>query len=177
VSDPGAALLDAPLERGRLITFEVAGVFYALPIAAVAEVAEVARIAAVPGVPREVAGVMNYHGDALPVLEHGALFSGPVGEATPPGHLLVLAERPDDVCRYGLGVDGICGLTDGAAVAAPGDDPVAERRPIEGRVVNILDPKRLLARAVQVIEQSVGSGSTGPADGTPPVPPIQGEKH
>lgn len=166
-----------PLADGRLITFEVGGVFYALPIAAVAEVTDVARVAAVPGVPRGVAGVMNYHGDALPVLERGALLPGSAIEETSPSHLLVLAECPDDASRYGLGVDSICGLTDGAAATAFGDDPVAERRPIEGRIVNILDPKRLLARAVEVIEQSVGSkGSTGSADGTFPVEAIQGEE-
>jgi hypothetical protein len=36
--------------------------------------------------------------------------------------------------------------------ARRGADVVVERRPIGGRLVSVLDPRRLLARAVQVIE-------------------------
>ena len=47
------------------------------------------------------------------------------------------------------------GLVDGSGGTAEGSDPVAERLPISGRLVNVLDPQRLLMRAVQVIEESV----------------------
>lgn len=146
---------DPTEEAGRLLTFEVGGAVFALPIAAVAEVAEVGRIAAVPTLPASVGGVTNLHGDALPVVERAALL--PVGDAAlgPPRHLLVLAKSPDDASRYGLPVDGIRGLVDGEGGTALGDDAIVERRPIEGRVVCVLDPKRLLARAMQVIERSV----------------------
>lgn len=151
---------------GRLLTFEVGGAVYALPIGAVAEVTEVGRIAAVPSVPREVAGVTNLHGDALPVVERAALLPAAEGPLPPPQHLLVLAESPDDANRYGLAVDAIRGLVDGEGATALDADPVAERRPVEGRLVNVLDPRRLLARATQVIEESVGG-----ADPAPPVAP------
>lgn len=148
---------------GRLLTFAVGGALYALPIEAVAEVTEVGRVAAVPTLSRRVAGVMNHHGDALPVLERAALL--PVeGELAPPRHLLVLADGPADVGRFGLPVDCIEGLVDGPAAAALGDDPVAERRPIEGRLVSVLDPRRLFARAVEVVERS--GGQDVPPDAT-----------
>jgi chemotaxis signal transduction protein len=137
----------------RLLTFEVGGSPFALPIAAVAEVTEVGRIAAVPTLARGVAGVVNHHGDALPVLAPGALL--PVAPPLPPArHLLVLARSPEDGSRFGVPVDCVGGLVDGEPAAALGDDPVAERRPLDGRVVSVLDPGRLLARALEVIERS-----------------------
>lgn len=146
----------------RLLTFEVGGALYALPIAAVAEVTDVGRIAAVPTVPLHVAGVMNHHGDALPVVERKALF--PVhGELPPPRHLLVLADDPEDQNRYGLPVDAVAGLIDGRGGTARGEDAVAERRPLDGRILSVLDPKRLLARAVEIIERS--AGASDPSDG------------
>jgi hypothetical protein len=49
---------------------------------------------------------------------------------------------------------------DGAGGTANGADAVVERRPIGGRIVNVLDPQCLLMRAVQVIEASVvGAGA------------------
>lgn len=156
-------MTDAASKRVRLLTFEVGGAVYALPIAAIAEVTEVGRIAAVPTIPRTVAGVANHHGDALPVVQRDALFpaSAPLPE---PQHLLVLAESPDDARRYGVPVDRIRGLVDGVGALAAGDDMVTERRPIEGRLVSVLDPRRLRAHAVEVIHRSVGPvGRTGSA--------------
>jgi chemotaxis signal transduction protein len=156
-----------PVSRGtsRLLTFEVGEMVFALPIAAVAEVTEVGHIAAVPTLPRSVAGVTNLHGDALPVVERAALL--PLGgeELQPPRHLLVLAKSPDDASRYGLPVDAIRGLVDGEGGTALGEDAIAERRPIDGRVVCVLDPKRLLARAMQVIERSAEGADRDPKGG------------
>ena len=67
----------------------------------------------------------------------------------------MLGRSPDDASRLGLPVDSIGGLADGSGGTAQGADPVAERRPIGGQLVNVLDPQRLLMRAVQVIEESV----------------------
>ena len=36
------------------------------------------------------------------------------------------------------------------------EDPVAERRSVDGRIVFVLDPLRLVARAGQLIENSFG---------------------
>jgi len=139
----------------RLLIFEVGGTLYALPIADIAEVTEVGRIASVPSLRAAVGGVMNHHGDALPVLHRGALFE--IGQAplSEPQNLLVLGRSPEDPSRLGLPVDAILGLVDGSSGTADGADAVVERRPIGGRLINVLDPQRLLLRAVQVIEESV----------------------
>ena len=64
----------------RLLTFEIGAAVYALPIADVLEVAEVAPMACIPTLSRQVAGVVNHHGDALPVMSREALFELNTGE-------------------------------------------------------------------------------------------------
>jgi chemotaxis signal transduction protein len=139
----------------RLLVFEVAGAHYALPITDIAEVAEVGRIACVPTLRAAIGGVMNHHGDALPVIRRGALFETGSEELDEPANLLVLGRSLEDAKRLGLPVDRILGLVDGAGGTAHGEDALVERRPIGGRLVNVLDPHRLLMRAIQVIEESV----------------------
>lgn len=143
--------------EGRMLAFELGGTLFALPISGVVEVAESARVAPVPLLPRESFGVVNHHGDALPVVFAGSLleFSG----ASAPTRLLVLAGDADDPERYGLPVDRILGLVPGGGAHARSDDPVAERRPHEGRVLNVLDPRRLLARASALVEESLSGGT------------------
>ena len=135
----------------KLVTFEVNGAAWALPIRDVLEVAEVGRVALVPTLPREVGGVVNHHGDALPVLARGTLFEGDTA-AVHPRHLLVLAGRPGDAAgKLGLPVDRILGIVPGRGGAAREPSGVVERRPMDGRVVSILDTKRLLERAATSI--------------------------
>ena len=150
------------VETVRLITFEIAGAFYGLPIADVLEVAEIAPICCVPTLPKRVGGIMNHHGDALPVVFPAALL--PVDEPVPePQHALVLSGRPDDESagRLALLVDRVVGLTDAPRVAAGASEVVVGRQPIGGRLANILDTGRLIERAAGVIERSVGQSDTG----------------
>jgi chemotaxis signal transduction protein len=140
---------------GRLLTFAVGGSLYALPIASVLEVADAAAGACIPGVPAETACVMNYHGDALPVVQSHALLALDAAGLPAPAHLLVIGARASGAPSLGLPVDRILGLVDGAGATARDADPVAERRPIDGRVANVLDAQRLVARAREVIEQAL----------------------
>ena len=139
----------------RLLTFEVAGAAFALPIADVAEVTEIPAIAGIPTVPGSVGGVVNHHGDALPVVRREVLFETEGEALEAPRHLLVLARDPDDPEALGLLVDRVLGLVEGTGGVAHAEDAVVERRPIEGRVVSVLDTQQLLRRAVDAIERSV----------------------
>jgi len=142
---------------GRLLAFELAGGLFALPIAEVAEVAEVGEVAAVPMLPRAVGGVVNHHGDALLVVDGCVLLErAPAGAR--PQHLLILARDPDDPDRFGLPVDRIHGLVDGPPVAAHGPSPIAARRPLGGRMLHVLDPRRLFERAAAAVERSMAGG-------------------
>jgi chemotaxis signal transduction protein len=145
----------------RLLAFELAGALHALPITDVAEVTEVGPLSAVPMLPISVGGVLNHHGDALLVLDGAALLERAPGAARPT-HLLVLARDPDDPARFGLPVDRIHGLVDGPAVAARGASPVAQLRPSGGRLMHVLDPRRLLERAQALIERSMSGSVSNP---------------
>jgi chemotaxis signal transduction protein len=150
----------------RLLTFEVSGTVYALPISGVLEVAEVGRICCVPTVPIRCGGVVNWHGDALPIVWPSLLFGeaecqkpeDPAEETAADSgqQVLVVSDRPDDRGRMGLPIDRVLGLVDGPARIRPGSELVVERRPVDGRVVSVLDPRRLVGRAIEVIEREAG---------------------
>lgn len=139
----------------RLLTFAVGGGLYALPIASVLEVAEAGGDACIPSVPARTAWVMNYHGDALPVVRSAVLLDLDEASVPAPEHVLVISARATSAASLGLPVDRILGLVDGAGATARGHDPIAERRPLNGRVANVLDAQRLVAKAREVIEQAL----------------------
>jgi len=140
----------------RLLTFELAGDFYAIPIAGVLEVADAGRVMCIPTLPTSVGGVINYHGDALPVLGCSSLFDVNDSEIGELGTVLVISERVGESARLGIHIDRVLGLVDGAAAAMSGTKEVAERRSIQGRVASVLDPQRLVSKARDVIESSSG---------------------
>jgi chemotaxis signal transduction protein len=139
----------------RLALFEVAGVAYALPIADVLEVIESGPMAGIPGLPRGLAGVMNHHGDALPVVSRQALFEVSGEELSSPQHVLVLAERGAEAGRLGIPVDRVVGLADAVVGTAQSPGLVVERLSLRGRLTSVVDARRLLQRAAALIEVSM----------------------
>jgi len=140
----------------RLLTFEVAGDFYAMPIASVLEVAEAGRLTCIPTLPTRIGGVINHHGDALPVINCESLFDVNESQLGKPGIILVIGGGVADSAQLGIPIDRVLGLVDGAAAAMPGAKAIAERRSIQGRVASVLDPERLVSQARSVIESSLG---------------------
>jgi chemotaxis signal transduction protein len=100
--------------------------------------------------------VINHHGDALPVINCASLFDVNEAEIGEPGIILVIGGGTGETAQLGIPVDRVLGLVDGAAAAMPGAKAVAERRSIQGRVANVLDPERLVSQARNVIESSLG---------------------
>jgi chemotaxis signal transduction protein len=155
---------------GRLLAFEVARSLYALPIESVLEVAEAERATCVPGLRTDMAGVMNWHGDPLPLVASDRLLArdgaaapdeAPAADPEPPDRgvlreqVLVLSDRGDEAARLGIPVDRVVGLIEGRAPIGRATDLVVERRPVDGRVVAVLDPRLLVARAGDIIERAV----------------------
>ena len=155
-----AVSADAP-ERERLLTFEIGVVAVrAADRRASHEVAEMAELAAVPTLPRDVGGVMNYHGDALPVVHRER-----AARARPPARSRAAARARARARARTT-----------AAPRAPrrphprprrrrrrrrraGPTPVAERRPLDGRMVQragCAAPGR--ARARKAIEDARRAG-------------------
>jgi chemotaxis signal transduction protein len=139
----------------RLLTFAVGGGIYALPIASVLEVTEVAARACIPTVPPGLAWVMNHHGDALPVVRSSVLLDLAESSLPAPEHVLVIAVRSGSTPSLGMPVDRILGLVAGASATSRDQEPIAERRPLDGRVANVLDAERVVAKAKQVIERAL----------------------
>lgn len=161
----------------RLLAFEVDSSVYALPIAEIREVAEATRICCVPTISRALVGVMNWQGDALPVVSTRLLLGGledtyegepdaqqdshesrdpkpsKTASALAGTHVLVVASRDDEPAQLGLPVDRVIGLVDGSRHGRGAGKLVVERRPVEGRLVSVLDPRRLVERATDVIER------------------------
>lgn len=138
----------------RLLTFEIAGSLYALPLGSVLEVAEVTPISCIPTVLPHIAGVVNYHGDALPIAHRAALLALAGADENEPEQIVVIADSVTGRARVGLPVDRVLGLAASSAGTARGEGVVWERRTIADRVVSVLDPKRLVARAQEVIQDS-----------------------
>lgn len=155
----------------RLLTFEIDSSLYALPISDVAEVTDLGPLTCIPTVPKTIGAVTNYHGDALPVIHCAVLFGTDEdqGNDRPRSiaseedereedenrHLLVLSHRGDESLRLGIPVDHVRGLVDGAPAIARDGNPVAERRPLDGRVAHILDTQQLLEEAEGIFRRSV----------------------
>ncbi len=166
MSAPAIAPFSDP-DRPLMFLFD--DIRYALPIAWVVEVAEKSRVTSVPSLALPVGGVMNWNGEALPLVATELLLGNeedeagatPFGAATTVGYaqeqVLVLSGSPGSVARMGMPVDRVIGLLSEDGEKGPGVPSrglVVERRPVEGRMVHILDPAALLARGVEVIESA-----------------------
>ena len=123
----------------RLLTFEVARAVYGLPISVVLEVAEADRATCVPGLPADLVAVMNWHGDALPLVSSEHLLAGiseesaqedsvsvdstlasedvaDVGdEAILKEQVLVVSDGGDESAALGMPVDRVIGLVNGTS--------------------------------------------------------------
>lgn len=141
----------------RLLVFEIGGGLFALPIHGVLEVAELPARACIPSVPPGIAQVVNFRGDALPLMGGERLLPLERGVQAGSASVLVLSDRAAPVPRLGLPVDRVLGLVEGVGAKAPGRDPVAERRPWRGRLMHVVDPARLVARAQEIIQDSLGA--------------------
>lgn len=95
--------MDIPEE---LVLVRLGGCRYGLPMASVAEVGRPPGLTRVPGLPTWVAGVANWRGRVLAVLDLRGLLSAEPSELDRRGRLVVLSHRG---VRVGLLVEGVAG--------------------------------------------------------------------
>ena len=151
-------VLDESVPGNRLMTFEIGGNVYGLPISGILEVVEQSGFSCVPTLPRELGGVMNWHGEALPVVAPHLLLGGSPAAARESGtsqQFLVVSDGFDVVAQLGLPIDFVSGLVDGEPGRGRGEDVVVERRMMHDRFVSVINPQRLVARAGTIIEGAV----------------------
>ncbi|MGH0037100.1 MAG: chemotaxis protein CheW [Myxococcota bacterium] len=145
-------------DSDRLLTFEIDGSIFALPIHGVLEVAEGGRITCIPTIASDTAGVMNWHGDALPVVAPRHVLGREAPEertALASEHVVVVSDRNGESALLGIPVDRVLGLVDGSVHRGQGGgELIVERRRVRGRVVSVLDPRQWVAQAESVIQSA-----------------------
>ncbi len=139
-------------ERVPILAFEVRQRRYALTITDVVEVAAMVEIVPLPDAVPGVLGVVNRHGEMLPLLDLRFVFHGenaPVNDST----YFIVIERPGQ--RAGLVVDAVDVVK---YVPSTAFQPVPENRFVraivqhENDLLQVLDVQPLFARIMQRVE-------------------------
>lgn len=92
---------------------------YAVPMAAIAEVGRVARVTRVPGVPMWVAGVSNWRGRILPIVDLRPLLGVPASDVREDARVVVTGDEAMSVGLLVEAVEGVATLPPGELDAAP----------------------------------------------------------
>lgn len=143
----------------KAMLFHIGRERYALPLAAVQRVLPVARLKALPGAPHYVPGLLDLHGEPVPVVDLSRL-AGTPPDAVRYDTRILLVEVPalGRLRRLGLKAERVTGvgdlgpaLADGGVVAAPwlGRVAVGSGGGDGAGMVQLLDPQRLLAPEVE----------------------------
>lgn len=132
-------------ELRNVIVFAIGAVRYALELRWVREVVSLGFVTNVPSAPPALGGVCNLHGTILPVIDLGALLDGPLGPTARQGDGALVLEMDGVLCALRVDqVDHVASLyeTGGAVLDAA------------GRSLTLLDPARLVRRAVELVSQA-----------------------
>jgi purine-binding chemotaxis protein CheW len=136
-------------EAGEAVVVRLGSGRFAVALASVAEVGRVPTVTRIPGAPEWLAGVANWRGRLLPVLDLRALLGA---ERTPLGSAARLLVVVDDGVSAGMVVDGVEG-TGGlgaqvdefpAALAGPGAALLRGQVPRDDGPVAVIDPGAVL---------------------------------
>ena len=141
----------------KVLVFYIGSERYALPLAAVVRVLPVARLAALPGAPAYVAGLLDLHGEPVPVIDLSRL-AGRVPDAVRYDTRILLVDVPaaGSMRRLGLKAERVTGVASlEGALATTG----VAAAPWLGRVapggagsthgmLQLVEPERLLAPEV-----------------------------
>ena len=133
---------DAPPSSVVLVRF--GGGRYALPMAAVAEVGRPPVLTRVPGVPAWVAGVANWRGRVLAVLDLGSMLAAETSPAGRHARVLVLTRGGITVGLLTEGVDGTTNLDAADLEPSLVHLPEATRGLLRGQVTDASGPVGVL---------------------------------
>ncbi len=129
----------------NVIVCAIGSARYAVELRWVREVVTLGFVTAVPTAPPVLGGVCNLHGAILPVLDVGVLLDQPPGPPPRQGDGALVLEAEGTVCALRVDqVDHVATLVDtGEGVIDAG-----------GRPLVLLDPVRLVRRAVELVSAS-----------------------
>jgi chemotaxis signal transduction protein len=135
-------------ELRNVIVFTVGAARYALELRWVREVVTLGFVTSVPTAPPVIGGVCNLHGSILPVLDVAALLDQPPGASPRQGDGALVIEVDNTTCAIRVDqVDHVASL--GEANGAVVDT--------SGRPLVLLDPSRLLRRALELVAPVAGA--------------------
>lgn len=122
---------ETPVEA---VIVRIAGGRYAIEMDAVAEVGRPPRITRVPGVPSWVAGVANWRGRVLAVVDLRPLLGVPQAPLTTAGRLVVLSRDGVTVALLTEAVDGVTSVDPDRVEPAPVTLPMGTAALVHGHV-------------------------------------------
>lgn len=126
----------------NVIIVTIGGVRHAIELRWVREVVSLGFVTNVPTAPAALGGVCNLHGAILPVLDVGVLLGGAAGAPARQGDGALVVEVDGLICA--LRVDQVDHV---ASLYAAG----GEVRDASGRPLTLLDPTRLVRRALELV--------------------------
>jgi chemotaxis signal transduction protein len=140
---------DADVDAGEAVVVRLGSGWFAVSLESVAEVGRVPAVTRIPGGPDWLAGVANWRGRLMPVLDLRAMLDAERTELRSSARLLVLV---DDGISAGLLVDAVEGtgsLGRGiddfpAALAGPGASLLRGQVPRDDGPVAVIDPAAVL---------------------------------
>ena len=120
------------------------------------EVVSLGFVTHVPTAPAALGGVCNLHGTILPVLDVSALLDQPPGPAARQGDGALVIEADGVVCGLRVDqVDHVATLPErtGGVGGSQESGAVVD---VAGRPLTLLDPSRLLRRALELVTSASG---------------------
>jgi chemotaxis-related protein WspB len=152
----------------KVLVFHIGGDPYALPLAAVLQVLPVARLKALPGAPDYVPGLLDLHGEPVPVIDLSRLAGSPADAVRYDTRiLLVEVEAAGKLRHLGLKAERVAGvseiggaLADSGVAAAPYLGQVA---PGTQGMLQLVEPGRLLAPDVAAMLFGAAGADPGAA--------------
>ncbi|MDB4957280.1 MAG: chemotaxis protein [Myxococcales bacterium] len=137
-------------ELRNVIVFSLGAMRYAVELRWVREVVTLGFVTAVPTAPVALGGVCNLHGSILPVLDVAALLDQPPGPPPRQGDGALVLEAEGTVCALRVDqVDHVASLVESAGAVVDAN----------GRPLTLLDPLRLVRRALELITSDVAAAA------------------
>jgi chemotaxis-related protein WspB len=150
----------------KVLVFHIGRERYALPLAAVLKVLPVARLKALPGAPHYVPGLLDLHGEPVPVIDLSRLAGSPPDAVRYDTRILLIdLSVGGRMRRLGLKAERVIGVAaiegeqqEGGVLAAPWLGRVAQAATATGTgMLQLIEPARLLAP--EVADQLFGEAS------------------
>ena len=150
-------------ELRNVIVFALGSSRYAIELRWVREVVTLGFVTGVPTAPPALGGVCNLHGSILPVLDVDALLDQPPGPPARQGDGALVIEAEGLVCALRVDqVDHVATLPAADRSSSPAITGAEAAAVVDaaGRPLVLLDPTRLVRRALELVQ--TGSEPTEP---------------